>query len=212
VTLHTAEVQYYSAYGRFATSLQELGPPASGADTASAAGLIERDLAGGEKDGCRFTLTATPAGYAISAAPDNTASVATGPIFQISRWESMFITDQNPRQSTIRCKVKPRPGRTTMRRLICFGVVLVGCDVATGIGTIGSQPDRARPRQRRKRRVPVQNDRNALGLRDFSCAGSVRLKWQEIIFFRRPVNGPRLGFGPAYDYATAARSLVLRTV
>lgn len=69
-TIHTAQVQYYSSYNRFATSMQELGPPASGADGPSAAGLIERDLASGDKGGYKFTLTATPTGYAISAVPD----------------------------------------------------------------------------------------------------------------------------------------------
>jgi hypothetical protein len=59
--LNTAEVEYFSDHGRFATSLQELGP--------SGANLIERDLASGEKDGYRFTMTATPSGYAISAVP-----------------------------------------------------------------------------------------------------------------------------------------------
>jgi type IV pilus assembly protein PilA len=69
-TIHTAEVQYYSAYNRFAASLQELGPPASGADGPSAAGLIERDLASGDKGGYKYTLSVTPTGYAISAVPD----------------------------------------------------------------------------------------------------------------------------------------------
>lgn len=69
-TIHTAQVQYYSNYNRFATSLQELGPPASGAAGPNAADLIERDLASGDKGGYKFTLTATPTGYAISAVPD----------------------------------------------------------------------------------------------------------------------------------------------
>jgi type IV pilus assembly protein PilA len=69
-TIHTAQVQYYSSFGRFATSMQELGPPASGADGPSAANLIERDLATGDKGGYKFTLTPTPTGYAISAVPD----------------------------------------------------------------------------------------------------------------------------------------------
>ena len=68
-TIHTAEVQYYSSYNRFAASLQELGPPVSGAEGPSAAGLVERDLASGEKGGYKYTLTATPTGYAISAVP-----------------------------------------------------------------------------------------------------------------------------------------------
>src|SRR5579863_6245469 len=29
-TIHTAETQYYSQYGAYATTLQQLGPPASG--------------------------------------------------------------------------------------------------------------------------------------------------------------------------------------
>jgi type IV pilus assembly protein PilA len=68
-TLHTAQVQYYSSFNRYAASLQELGPPASGAEGPSAAGLIERDLASGEKGGYKYTVAATPTGYAISAVP-----------------------------------------------------------------------------------------------------------------------------------------------
>ncbi len=69
-TIHTAQVQYYSSYNRFAASLQELGPPASGADGPSAAGLIERDLASGDKGGYKYTLAASPTGYTIIAVPD----------------------------------------------------------------------------------------------------------------------------------------------
>ena len=68
-TIQTAQARYYSNYGRFAVSMQELGLPASGADGPSGSNLIERNLATGEKDGYRFTLTATPAGYDISALP-----------------------------------------------------------------------------------------------------------------------------------------------
>jgi len=68
-TLQTAEVQYYSSYNRFAVSLQELGPPAGGAEGPSAAGLINQDLASGEKGGYKFALTVTPTGYAITATP-----------------------------------------------------------------------------------------------------------------------------------------------
>ncbi|MFN7997864.1 MAG: prepilin-type N-terminal cleavage/methylation domain-containing protein [Bryobacteraceae bacterium] len=75
-TINTAQVQYNSQYGRFATSLTELGPPTSGADNPSAAGLISGDLAGGEKQGYRFTMAGTPAGYTISAVP--TAFGSTG--------------------------------------------------------------------------------------------------------------------------------------
>lgn len=66
-TLHTAQVEFYSEYGRYAASLTELGP--RGAASPSAADLIGNDLAVGEKSGYKFTLTATPEGYAINADP-----------------------------------------------------------------------------------------------------------------------------------------------
>lgn len=68
-TIHQMQVQYQSQYGRFAVSLTELGPPASGADNPSAAGLIGNDLANGEKGGYKFTLTGGPGVYVINANP-----------------------------------------------------------------------------------------------------------------------------------------------
>src|SRR5215471_6748046 len=68
-TIHTMQIQYQSQYGRFATSLTELGPPASGAPTPAAADLISSDLAGGTKQGYKFTVAAIPGGYTINANP-----------------------------------------------------------------------------------------------------------------------------------------------
>src|SRR5215471_21484888 len=68
-TLHQVEVQYQSQYGRFATSLAELGPPASGAPSPASADLIGNDLAQGEKQGYKFTLTGNQAGYVVNANP-----------------------------------------------------------------------------------------------------------------------------------------------
>jgi type IV pilus assembly protein PilA len=68
-TIHTMQVQYNSQYGRFATSLTELGPPASGAANAASADLIDSGLAAGEKSGYKFTMTGNQGGYAISAVP-----------------------------------------------------------------------------------------------------------------------------------------------
>src|SRR5258706_11143396 len=62
-TIHTAQAQYQSQYGRFAIALTELGPPANGARTASAAGLIGSDLAKGEKSGYRYRLQTSEYGY-----------------------------------------------------------------------------------------------------------------------------------------------------
>jgi len=70
-TLHSAQVQYYSQYGKYASSLAELGPPASGAPSAAAADLIGNDVAGGEKQGYKITVTGSPGGYVVIASPVN---------------------------------------------------------------------------------------------------------------------------------------------
>mgnify|MGYP001382687209 FL=1 len=68
-TIHTAQTQYSSQFGRFATSLQELGPPTGGEEGPSAANLIPSDLAQGVKGGYKFVMEATPTGYRIIATP-----------------------------------------------------------------------------------------------------------------------------------------------
>jgi prepilin-type N-terminal cleavage/methylation domain-containing protein len=70
-TIHKMEVQYQSQYGRYATSLTELGPPQTqnAAPTPASADLIDSGLAQGEKQQYRFTLTGTPGGYTINANP-----------------------------------------------------------------------------------------------------------------------------------------------
>jgi type IV pilus assembly protein PilA len=67
--LHTAQTQYYSQFNRYASSLQELGPPASGNAGAAGADLVDRELANGTRGGYNFTMTVSPAGYAINAQP-----------------------------------------------------------------------------------------------------------------------------------------------
>jgi type IV pilus assembly protein PilA len=68
-TIHTAQTQYFSQFGRYAASLAELGPPVSGSVNASSADLIPGDLASGEKGGYKFVLAASPLGYTINASP-----------------------------------------------------------------------------------------------------------------------------------------------
>jgi type IV pilus assembly protein PilA len=69
-TIHTVQVQYQSQFGRFASSLAELGPPQSGAPGPGAADLIGNDLANGVKQGYKFSLNAVPGGYQINATPE----------------------------------------------------------------------------------------------------------------------------------------------
>jgi type IV pilus assembly protein PilA len=83
--VHSAQVQYYSQYGRYAASLTELGPPASGADTPAAAGLLSTDLASGLKQGYKFTVTASPGGYSINANPESYGNTGS----------CSFYSDQN---------------------------------------------------------------------------------------------------------------------
>jgi type IV pilus assembly protein PilA len=76
-TINTAQIQYQSQFGQYATSLAQLGPPAGAgsAEGAQAANLIPGNLAGGSTGGYNFTLTQTPSGYAATAVPkafDNT--------------------------------------------------------------------------------------------------------------------------------------------
>ena len=68
-TIHTAQTQYYSQFNRYATSLAELGPPASGSANASAADMIGNDLANGVKQGYVFTVTGNQGGYIVQAMP-----------------------------------------------------------------------------------------------------------------------------------------------
>jgi prepilin-type N-terminal cleavage/methylation domain-containing protein len=69
-TIHTAQVQYYSQFGKYAATLAELGPPTSGAAGPAAADMIGNDLAGGLKSGYKFTVTGNPGGYVINANPE----------------------------------------------------------------------------------------------------------------------------------------------
>ncbi len=70
-TINQAQIQYQSQFGQFATSLAQLGPPASagGTEGPDAAGLIPASLASGSASGYNFTVTPTPQGYAVSAVP-----------------------------------------------------------------------------------------------------------------------------------------------
>ena len=69
-TINKAEIQYYSQFNQYATTLAQLGPPASGAaEGPNAAGLIPGSLASGTAGGYNFTIAASPSGYAVSAVP-----------------------------------------------------------------------------------------------------------------------------------------------
>jgi prepilin-type N-terminal cleavage/methylation domain-containing protein len=68
-TIHQAQVQYHSQFGEYASTLAQLGPPENGISSPQAAKLIPASLLSGEKDGYRFSLTKTPAGFVANANP-----------------------------------------------------------------------------------------------------------------------------------------------
>jgi type IV pilus assembly protein PilA len=68
-TIHTAQTQYYSQFGKFATKLEELGPPPTGQASPAAADLIPGDLAKGLKSGYQFILQGGPTGYTVNVNP-----------------------------------------------------------------------------------------------------------------------------------------------
>jgi prepilin-type N-terminal cleavage/methylation domain-containing protein len=70
-TIHQAETQYYSQFGNYATSLTQLGPPASqgAAEGPDASGLIPGSLATGSNSGYNFVVAQSPTGYAVTAVP-----------------------------------------------------------------------------------------------------------------------------------------------
>ena len=70
IVVHTAQTQYYSQFGKYATTLAELGPPTSGTAGPQSADLLASDLATGKKGGYLYTLTATQGGYQVNANPE----------------------------------------------------------------------------------------------------------------------------------------------
>ncbi len=70
VIIGSMETQYFSQFGKYASSLVELGPPASGINPGpTGADLIPASLASGRKNGYVFTVTGIGAGYAVHATP-----------------------------------------------------------------------------------------------------------------------------------------------
>lgn len=68
-TLHTAQMQYQSQFHRFATKLEELGPPASGRAGPDGADIIPGELAKGNKSGYQFVIQGNGTSYTINANP-----------------------------------------------------------------------------------------------------------------------------------------------
>lgn len=68
-TIGQSQIQYQSQFGKYASSLAELGPPITGLSGPQAANLIPASLASGEKDGYLFSISLTPIGFNANANP-----------------------------------------------------------------------------------------------------------------------------------------------
>jgi len=73
-SIHMAEAQYHAQFGKYATNLTQLGPPASGADGPEAANIIPKGLTEGKKNGYVYSVATTPAGYAVVAMPESSGN------------------------------------------------------------------------------------------------------------------------------------------
>ena len=101
-TIAQAQTQYQSQFGRYASSLAELGPAHGAADSPAAAGLIPGKLASGEKDGYLFTLTSSAGGYVVNAVPKSFGSTGRRTFYLDQNgvvhenWGSQPATDASP--------------------------------------------------------------------------------------------------------------------
>lgn len=70
-TIDSMEMQYYTEFGHYATTLTQLGPPSSSGaqEGPDAANLIPGNLASGSTGGYNYTVAQTATGYSISAVP-----------------------------------------------------------------------------------------------------------------------------------------------
>lgn len=102
-TINTAEAKYLSHFGKFATTLAQLGPPAAtvpGPPVPDSADLISSSLAAGERDGYRFFIAVTPAGYKLTATPKVRSNIANRSYYtdqsMVLRWSAERADASSP--------------------------------------------------------------------------------------------------------------------
>jgi len=91
-TLNTSEITYSSTYNQgFSSNLAQLGPPASGAATSAAAGLVDSVLAAAAKSGYNFTYTAGAAANGVTP----TYTIAADPVTAGTTGQKHYFTDDS---------------------------------------------------------------------------------------------------------------------
>lgn len=98
-TMNTSEITYSSTYNQgFTSTLAQLGPPASGNATSTAAGLVDSVLAAGSKSGYSFAYTAG----AVANGVTPTYTITASPITAGTTGQNYYFTDDSAviRQNT----------------------------------------------------------------------------------------------------------------
>ena len=95
-TITQAQLQYNSQFGKYASTLAELGPPASGAAGPAAADLIPKSLAEGKASGYIFTVQMIPAGYAATAVPEQFGNSGTKNFYSDQNGGTHYSLTQDP--------------------------------------------------------------------------------------------------------------------
>jgi len=91
-TLNTSEITYSSTYNQgFSSNFAQLGPPASGAATSAAAGLVDSVLAAAAKSGYNFTYTAGAAANGVTP----TYTIAADPVTAGTTGQNHYFTDDS---------------------------------------------------------------------------------------------------------------------
>ncbi len=85
-TIHTAETQYYSQFNRYATSLAELGPPASGSANASSADMIGTTWPTARKQGYVFPARESGRITLFRRSPKSSIPAEAAPSFPTRLW------------------------------------------------------------------------------------------------------------------------------
>jgi type IV pilus assembly protein PilA len=92
-TICTDEITYSSTYNvGYSSTLAQLGPPASGNATSTAAGLLDSVLASGTKSGYTFGYTA---GAADPSGRTNTYSITASPLVVGTTGQNFYFSDDS---------------------------------------------------------------------------------------------------------------------
>ncbi|MCU0228792.1 MAG: prepilin-type N-terminal cleavage/methylation domain-containing protein [Bryobacterales bacterium] len=98
-TIHTAQAGYFSQFGKYAESMQQLGPAASGKLGPDGADLLPEDLADGEKGGYKFQVAKGEVGYVVTAEPTEFGNTGNRTFFSD---QTMLIRENyGPEMATI---------------------------------------------------------------------------------------------------------------